>query len=246
MKWMQRGFATELVIVGIITVIVAGALGYALWTKSTDSTKSQERAEGKTALAQPKKNLSTIETSMYDAKLRLSYPSGWTANDHKQTDAEAGVYEKIVISKPGSEVSVELSQTSDGQYGGACDPSDGPVVSSLECKPVDGLPGAIFTQVITQYDGVYALQASVMNDSTQLRELKVDQTACYLLLENLLKTDFTDERNMATIEIYVASLNGLNQKVDQITDRSVIDKVLASHDYKEAVEIARSLTLVKE
>ena len=255
-KQKQKG-SIEIVGVIVVVLLLVGGVGFIAWSNfvKKDATSSAVKEAEKTETKEVREYKTVEIAESFPVKLSTRYPADWTLNVEgggPKPGSDDAVQEKISITSPSKKYTVAYSVISRGGLGGTCIPEMSGVIKSISHDPVAGLSDGQFVEVTTNAKGPdgrdsFGYISGLYPNSDAVNDVKVGDSLCKLGLINLVQ--LSDDLDTSLVDANVA-INTLNEGQPNegfvtVADASIISKNFETSEYKDAVQILKSMKLSK-
>ena len=255
-KQKQKG-SIEIISITVVVLLIIAGVGYVAWNayakRSDNQTPVQSHETNRDVAKREFKTVQIADT--FPVKLTTRYPADWAltveGSGPKESD-DSAVQQKISLSSPSKKYTVSYMVISRGGLGGTCIPEMSGDIKSITRDPVAGFDDALFVEATTHGrspDGrdSFGYTSGLYADSDEIKDVKEGDSLCKLGLINSIKLSDTLDTGIVNANITINNLNEGQSSVGMTTvsDISLITNSFETAEYKDAVQILKSMKLTK-
>lgn len=252
----QKG-SLEIIGVILVVLLLIGGVGFIAWNNfvKKDTADSVVKETEKEDVREARQYKTAEIAESFPVKLSTRYPANWTLKvegEGPKAGNDDAVQQKISMTSPSKKYTVAYSVISRGGLGGTCIPEMSGVIKSISRDPVAGLSESLFVEVTTNAKGPdgrdsFGYVSGLYPDSDAVKDVKVGDSLCELGLINLVQLSDALDTSLVDANVTINNLNEgqPNEGFVTVTDASIISKNFVTAEYKDAVQILKSMKLSK-
>ncbi len=256
-KQKQKG-SLEIIGVIVVVLLLVGGIGFIAWNNfvKKDATESVVKETEKEEVKEAREYKTVEIADSFPVKLSTRYPADWTlivVGEGPKAGSDDPVQQKISVTSPSKEYTVSYMVIARGGLGGTCDQDTSGAIQSISRDPVAGFGDALFVETtvdeIRTTDGraAFGYVSGLYSNDDRVKDIKVTDSFCELGRINYIKLSDTLDTGLIDANIKINKLESLQSdgSLTSITDVSLIKSGFETAEYKDAVQILKSMKLTK-